>query len=124
MAYTLVVDDDVDVARILKTILEKDGRPVQVAHDGESALRAVGEDLPAVVFLDLMMPGMSGFEVLERLRASPRTATLPVIMLTANTGDEALMRGYATGADYYIPKPFTPGQILRGVRLVTGAKED
>ena len=73
-----------------------------------------------MVLLDVMMPGMSGLEVLEKLRAEPRNARIPVILLTAKTQDEDVISGYRYGADYYIPKPFTSKQLLYGIRLVLG----
>jgi two-component system phosphate regulon response regulator PhoB len=71
-----------------------------------------------LVLLDVMMPGMSGFEVLAEIRTQPATATLPVILLTAKTQDDDLMTGYDGGADYYITKPFTPKQLFYGIEWV------
>jgi DNA-binding response OmpR family regulator len=73
--------------------------------------------------LDVMMPGMSGLEVLEKLREDPATANVPVILVTARTDDDDVMDGYQHGADYYITKPCTARQVSRGVALVLGEAE-
>ena len=117
----LVVDDNDDNLRIVGEILRVRGYDVQLARDGVSALRAIEEQRPDVVLLDVMMPEMDGFELLGRLRASPRHAGLPVILVTARTQDDDVLAGYKGGADYYITKPFTPRQLLHGIGLVLGS---
>lgn len=116
----LVVDDNEDTVRIVSRILENAGFEVIVEHDGENALARARETVPEAIILDLMMPGMSGMEVLEQLRASPETAGIPVILLTAKAQDQDVIAGYQAGADYYMTKPFTPNQLLYGVKLVLG----
>jgi CheY-like chemotaxis protein len=118
MPSILVVDDNEDSLRILRTVLEGNGFTVRAAKSGPEALEEIQRELPELVVLDVMMPEMSGFEVLERLRNSPRTARLPVILLTAKAQDEDVLGGYQRGADYYITKPFTTKQLLYGIRLV------
>jgi CheY-like chemotaxis protein len=118
MPSILVVDDNDDSLRILRTVLEGNGFTVRAAKSGAAALEEIHRELPDLVVLDVMMPEMSGFEVLERLRNSPRTARLPVILLTAKAQDEDVLGGYQRGADYYITKPFTTKQLLYGIRLV------
>ena len=120
MSLVLVVDDNPDSLRIVESILKGSGYDVVAATSGQEALDAVDATPPAVVLLDVMMPGMSGLEVLEKLRAEPRNARIPVILLTAKTQDEDVISGYRYGADYYIPKPFTSKQLLYGIRLVLG----
>jgi CheY-like chemotaxis protein len=116
----LVVDDNDDNLRIIQEILRTRGFTVRLARDGASALRALGEEKPDVVLLDVMMPEMDGIQVLDRIRANPQFASLPVILVTAKGQDEDVLAGYKTGADYYITKPFTARQLLHGIGLVLG----
>jgi DNA-binding response OmpR family regulator len=116
----LIVDDNIDSITILRTILEQQGFSVQAALSGKEALQKLQEDLPEVVLLDVMMPEMSGLEVLQAIRDNNATATLPVIMVTAKVQDDDMLAGYQYGADYYITKPFTSKQLMYGIRLVLG----
>ena len=120
MSLVLVVDDNPDSIRIVESILKGSGYEVAAATSGQEALDAIDAKPQAVILLDVMMPGMSGLEVLEKLRAEPRNGRIPVILLTAKTQDEDVISGYRYGADYYIPKPFTSKQLLYGIRLVLG----
>ena len=120
MSLVLVVDDNPDSIRIVESILKGNGFDVVAAASGQEALDAIDAAPPAVILLDVMMPGMSGLEVLEKLRAQPKNGRIPVILLTAKTQDEDVISGYRYGADYYIPKPFTSKQLLYGIRLVLG----
>lgn len=119
-ARVLVVDDNEDNRRIMQEILRMRGFEVETAVDGPEALRAIERQRPDVVLLDVMMPAMSGMEVLDRIKANPQSATVPVIMITAKAADEDVLAGYKFGADYYITKPFTPRQLLYGLGLVLG----
>jgi len=74
-----------------------------------------------VILLDVMMPGMDGMQVLDHLKVDPKTASIPVVMVTAKTQDEDVLAGYQGGADYYITKPFTTRQILHAIGLVLGS---
>jgi two-component system alkaline phosphatase synthesis response regulator PhoP len=114
----LVVDDNADSVAILRGFLTARGFGVAAANNGMEALECLRRQVFDLVLLDVMMPGMSGFEVLSHLRQDPATATLPVILLTAKLEDEDLMTGYSGGADYYITKPFTPKQLFYGIDLV------
>ena len=120
MSLVLVVDDNPDSVRIVESILKGNGYEVVAATSGQEALAAIDKKPPSVILLDVMMPGMSGLEVLEKLRAQPKNGRIPVILLTAKTQDEDVISGYRYGADYYIPKPFTSKQLLYGIRLVLG----
>ena len=123
MSQVLVVDDNEDSLRIISTVLQGASYEVQLARSGKEALSAIEAGLPDAILLDIMMPEMSGIEVLERLRSSPRGARVPVILLTAKSQDEDVISGYQYGADYYITKPFTPKQLLYGIRLVLGQEK-
>ena len=112
MQNILVVDDEEPVRRLLRDCLELDGYEVREAADAMQAIARIGEDIPDCVLLDVMMPGMSGLELLERLRQDPLTATLPVMMLTAATDDDTTWTGWAHGASCYVPKPFDIDHML------------
>jgi len=118
----LVVDDDQDNVNIAREILLSRGFEVRVAYNGPSALASVEQQRPDLVLLDVMMPQMSGMEVLDRLRANPATAGVPVILVTAKDQDEDILAGYKYGADYYITKPFSAKQLLYGIGLVLGTE--
>lgn len=114
----LIVDDNIDSLTILRSILEQNGFSVQAALSGKEALNNLESDIPDVVLLDVMMPEMSGLEVLQAIRDNSATATLPVIMVTAKIQDDDVLAGYQYGADYYITKPCTSKQLLYGISLV------
>jgi DNA-binding response OmpR family regulator len=116
----LAVDDNEDSLRIIQMVLESNGFDVELARNGVEALERIREKAPELVLLDVMMPEMSGMEVLEKLRGAQATARIPVILLTAKAQDEDVITGYQVGADYYITKPFTAKQLLYGIRLVLG----
>jgi EAL domain-containing protein (putative c-di-GMP-specific phosphodiesterase class I) len=108
----LVVDDEEPVRRLLRDCLELDGYEVREAPDAMQAIERIREALPDCVLLDVMMPGMSGLQLLERLRQDPVTAGLPVMMLTAATDDDTTWTGWANGASCYVPKPFDIDNML------------
>ena len=112
----LVVDDDPDIARFIEVNLRTHGFDVHVASDGVEALERVYDVQPSLVLVDVMMPRMDGFEVVERLRADPRTANTSIIILTAKalTADKVL--GLTAGADDYIIKPFDPVELVARVK--------
>lgn len=116
----LVVDDNELNADYVKAVLKKHPFDVTVAVDGPSALRAVAREHFDVILLDIMMPGMSGIDVLAKLRHNPTSQTIPIIMITAKAADSTMLESYQTGADYFITKPFTPRQLLHGLGLVLG----
>jgi len=116
----LIVDDSGDNVEMVSLLLKKRGFDVSSAPDGPKALEALEAARPDVILLDVMMPSMSGMEVLDRIRANPQHANIPVILVTAKTGDEDVLEGYKFGADYYITKPFTARQLLYGIGLVLG----
>jgi DNA-binding response OmpR family regulator len=112
----LVVDDDPDIVRFIEMNLRLEGYRVIVATDGARALEMMALEQPDLVLLDVMMPGVDGIEVMRKLRADSRTATLPVIMLTAKTMTADRVLGLAAGADDYIIKPFDTLELVARVR--------
>lgn len=114
----LVVDDNGDIARITERYLKASGFEVRTAFGGKQALALVAAERPDCVLLDIMMPDMSGIDVLHRLKDDPATADIPIVLVTARVQDRDVEQGYRAGADYYITKPFGAAQIVNGVRLV------
>ena len=117
-ARVLLVEDDAALAELLVWHLERDGRRVERTPDGEEALLLAAEHAPDIVLLDWMIEGLSGIEVCRRLRRSPATANVPIIMLTARGEEEDRIRGLETGADDYITKPFSPRELVARVAAV------
>ncbi|MCX6464602.1 MAG: response regulator transcription factor, partial [Pseudonocardiales bacterium] len=111
----LVVDDDTKTVDLVKLYLERDGHSVLTAYDGLTALSVFREQQPHLVVLDVMLPGLNGVEVCRTLRAE---SDVPIIMLTARTRDEDKLTGLDTGADDYVTKPFSPGELAARVRAV------
>ena len=111
----LVVEDDRKTADWLQLYLDRAGCEVQLVHDGVAALDAALGTPPDLVLLDLMLPGLSGLEVCRRLRES---TDVPIIVITARTGEEDRLRGFDVGADDYIGKPFSPREVVARVQAV------
>jgi len=113
-----VVEDEQDVAELLRYHLGKEGYEVVVAANGTEAVKRARDLKPEVVLLDIMVPQLNGWEVCRRLKAEPETRTIPVIMVTgrAEEGDKVL--GFELGADDYITKPFSPRELVARVRAV------
>jgi two-component system, OmpR family, response regulator ResD len=111
----LVVDDEPTIVEVVELYLRREGFEVTTAADGHAALAAVERRRPDLVVLDLMLPGMSGLEVAQRLRASGR---LPIIMLTARGEETDRVVGLELGADDYVVKPFSPRELVARVRAV------
>jgi DNA-binding response OmpR family regulator len=118
-ARVLVVEDELDIAGLIKHALERsgDGR-VQIVATGDAALRAVTEQVPDLMILDLNLPGLSGIEVCRILRGRPATAAMPIIMLTARSGENDRVAGLDLGADDYVTKPFSLRELAARVRAV------
>jgi diguanylate cyclase (GGDEF)-like protein len=114
----LIVDDDRDICRYVEVNLTLEGYDVEVEHDGEAAVATALRLQPDLVLLDVMMPGLDGYEVCRRLRADPRTANTSVIMLTAKTLSADKVMGLTAGADDYIAKPFDPPELVARVSSV------
>jgi two-component system phosphate regulon response regulator PhoB len=116
--YVLIVEDEDSLAQLLEYNLEKEGYRVAVAPDGEEALTMASEEAPDVMVLDWMLPKLSGIEVCRRLRNRQATRNLPIIMLTARGEEAERVRGLDTGADDYITKPFSMGELFARIRAV------
>jgi two-component system phosphate regulon response regulator PhoB len=116
--WILVVEDDPDIAQLVCFNLEQQGLPATSVADGEHALAVVEKATPALIILDLMLPGMTGIEVCKRIRSDAATAALPIVMLTARAAEADRTRGLKAGADDYVTKPFSPRELVSRVRAV------
>jgi DNA-binding response OmpR family regulator len=114
----LVVDDEPHIVRLVQVNLQREGYEVLTAYDGVEALEKVAREKPDMVVLDVMMPRMNGFEVLKKLKADEATRDIPVIMLTAKAQDADVFRGWQSGVDSYLTKPFNPMELLTFVRRI------
>lgn len=112
----LIVDDDELIRAVVRTTLEDEGVEILEAENGAEALRVAREQSPDLVLLDIMMPGIDGYEVCRALRREPRTRNTVVVMLTAKDSSESRDRGIAAGADAYMTKPFSPLELIRTIR--------
>jgi CheY-like chemotaxis protein len=116
----LVVDDDAAVRELITVNLELEGFEVASAGDGVAALAAVDAFGPDLLTLDVMMPRLGGFETLERLRADPRTAPIPVVMVTSRTQAADRARAEELGVAAYVTKPFEPAELVEVITRLTG----
>jgi DNA-binding response OmpR family regulator len=112
----LVVDDESDVVLIIKTTLQAEGYDVASATNGKDALEEAFETLPDLIVLDVMMPGMTGFDVLRELKANESTATVPVVMLTGVSDKKKIQEALESGIDYYVVKPFDFDDLLGKIK--------
>lgn len=118
MAKVLVVDDEPNIVISIEFLMQQAGFDVVTAEDGEAALARVAEGTPDLVLLDISLPGISGFDVLEQLRADNDHARLPIIMLTAHGREVEREKGMALGADDYITKPFSTQALVEKVKTL------
>ncbi len=116
--HMLLVEDDAALAELVTWHFRKEGFEVSHTVDGEEALIMAQERIPDIVLLDWMVESLSGIEVCRRLRRSPNTANVPIIMLTARGEEEDRVRGLETGADDYVTKPFSPRELVARVGAV------
>lgn len=112
----LVVEDEGDIRDILRFHLEREGFEVDVASDGERGLDLARSRAYDAILLDLMLPGLSGIEVCRFLRDDPRTATMPILMVTSRAEEDAVVEGLEVGADHYITKPFKTKELVARVK--------
>lgn len=118
MGTILIVEDERDIADLVKYHLEKAGLTARSVGNGKQALDLVVRDHPDLIVLDLMLPGLDGLEVCRRLRGSAVTRGIPIIMLTARTEEVDRILGLEMGADDYVPKPFSPRELVARVKAV------
>lgn len=118
----MVVDDEEDILELLEYNLSREGYEVICAATGEDALAIADSQTPGLVILDLMLPGVDGLEVCQRLKANSKTEQIPVIMLTAKGEEADIVAGLELGADDYVAKPFSPKVLIARIRTVLRRK--
>jgi DNA-binding response OmpR family regulator len=119
----LIVDDEPNIVLSLEFLFRQQGYEVSVARDGEEALAAAEEQRLDLVVLDVMLPGLDGFEVCRRLRERPELAGLKILLLTARGREVERVRGLEEGADAYVRKPFSTRQLMKTVAELLGRPE-
>lgn len=112
----LIVEDETSILVPLRFLMEQNGFTVIAVESGEAALAALTDFQPDLILLDIMLPGMDGFEVCQRVRSNPAFRHVKIVMLSAKGGDIDVTKGLAVGADDYIPKPFSNKEVVRRVR--------
>ena len=112
----LVVDDEPDVLELVVYHLEKEAYRVDVADTGDKALKMARENLPSLLVLDLMLPGINGLEICRLLKRDPKTRDIPILMLTARAAEEHRIKGLELGAPDYVTKPFSPRELVLRIK--------
>ncbi len=120
----LAVDDETDVLLVIKTALQSEGFEVSSATNGQEALDKIPSEKPDLVILDVMMPGMTGFEVLDKMKSDPDMAGIPVIMLTGLSERSKIKQALESGTDYYIVKPFDFHDLMSKVNDALNSSTD
>ncbi len=115
----LIIDDEIHITKIIKYILASEGYEVIQALDGEEGLQSAIKELPDLVLLDVMMPKLDGFKVLELLKENKGTKDIPVVMVTVKTQQDDTLKAERLGASDYIYKPFSPKKVLEIVKKHT-----
>lgn len=116
----LIADDEANIVISLEFLMKREGHAVSIARDGPAALNAIRRDRPDLVLLDVMMPGLSGFEVCQAVRADESLAAVKILMLSAKGRDTDVAKGQALGADAYMTKPFSTRELAEKVRELLG----
>jgi DNA-binding response OmpR family regulator len=114
--HVLIADDEANIVISLEFLMKREGHRVTIARDGDAALEAIRRERPDLVLLDVMMPGKSGFEVCQAVRADETLTAVKILMLSAKGRDTDLAKGSALGADAYMTKPFSTRELAEKVR--------
>jgi len=116
--HIIIVEDEEDILELLRYHLTREGYSVTTAANGEQALKIIAQKMPALVLLDLMLPGLNGLEICRSLKKDPQTAAIPIIMVTAKNEESDVILGLELGADDYIMKPFSMKVLVARVHAV------
>ena len=117
----LIADDEPNIVISLEFLMKREGHAVTIARDGLAALEAIRRERPDLVLLDVMMPGMTGFDVCQAVRADDSLAAVKILLLTAKGRDTDTAKGLALGADAYMTKPFSTKELAARVRELLGS---
>ena len=117
----LIADDEPNIVISLEFLMKREGHTVTIARDGPAALEAIRRERPDLVLLDVMMPGMTGFDVCQAVRADDSLAAVKILLLTAKGRDTDTAKGLALGADGYMTKPFSTKELAARVRELLGS---
>jgi DNA-binding response OmpR family regulator len=124
MRRVLIIDDELDVVDLLSLNLRKEGRfAISSAMDGAIGLQKAREEFPNLIILDLMLPGISGFEICRILKADDATQRIPIVMLSAKAAADDRIRGLELGADDYVTKPFSPRELVLRINALANSKK-
>jgi two-component system phosphate regulon response regulator PhoB len=121
--HIVLAEDDEDVRALAELVLRREGFDVTAVADGQAALDAAAERIPAVAVLDVSMPGVDGLEAARRLRERPETREVPIMLLTARVTEADRERGREAGADAQLDKPFSPAVLAERVRALLGSRD-
>ena len=121
--HILVVEDEEDILELVSFNLKKEGYQVKGVTSGEEGLEEVRRKIPSLIILDLMLPGVDGFDVCKSLKGDPTTKTIPIIMLTARSDEADIVIGLELGADDYLTKPFSPRVLVARIRAAIRRKK-
>lgn len=113
-----IVEDEVDITELVSYNLVREGFEVISADNGEKGLAMISEQLPVLVVLDLMLPGIDGLEICRRMKDNPKTQHIPIVMMTAKNDESDIILGLGVGADDYVAKPFSPKELIARVKAV------
>lgn len=114
----LIIEDEVDIAQLIGFNFERNGYLVDIVHDGREGLEKVLKNQPDLVILDLMLPGIDGYQILKQMQRDPRSHSIPVLMLTAKSQIDDRLRGLELGADDYVTKPFSPKELILRAKAI------
>lgn len=118
MEHILIIEDETDIAQLIAFNLEREGYSVDMVHHGREGLERILKDQPSLVILDLMLPGMDGYQVLKEMQRDSRSHAIPVLMLTAKSQVDDRIKGLESGADDYLTKPFSPKEMILRVQAI------
>jgi DNA-binding response OmpR family regulator len=122
MAQILIVEDEPNIAKLLNVRLEKVGHTTIWVADGNQAIATTRARMPDLILLDVMLPGMDGFQIVKRLKSDPQTKQIPVIMLTARSEGQAVLTGIDSGADAYLVKPIHFPDLIQRIQVFIDRK--
>lgn len=121
MAKVLIIEDHKETIGLLKTVVEICGCEALVALDGEEGVEKAKKEKPGLILMDIMLPKMSGLEVLKRIKGNPETSKIPSVIISVKARDEDILEGMALGAEDYLNKPFDPDELEKIIKKFLSA---